>query len=204
MLSVEEIPRPGETVLGLSQAVHLGGKGANQATAASASGATTSIVGCIGNDPHREGARRALQASAVKTENLFALPEVPTGSAAVLVDSHGENSKVVLQGGNALLSEQHIASAERTLRRAAVTLGSLEVPLQTVVTAMQLSQGVRVLNPAPWQPLSDDLLQSIDVLTPNQTELASLCDRTARCRPTLMRQSISPRSFSRPNNTATL
>jgi ribokinase len=97
--------------------------------------------------------------------------------ALIVVDDSGENSIVVASGANARLMPEHVEAAAVSIREARVLLLQLEVPLATVRRAAEIARqgGARViLNPAPAQPLSDEMLALVDILIPNESETALL------------------------------
>jgi len=173
LIAVGRLPGRGETVIGRAAVLAPGGKGANQAAAAGELGPGVHMVGRVGEDP--AGARQlaALAASRVNVGRVHRTPGVPTGSATIPVeDGTGENLIVVVPGANAELTPED-ADAD-SVRRARVVLLQLEVPLATVEAAARVATGTVVLTPAPPQPLPDTLLEHVDVLVPNEHELAQL------------------------------
>ena len=173
LVAVGRLPGRGETVIGRSAVRAPGGKGANQAAAAGELGPGVHMVGRVGDDP--AGARQlaALAARGVDVGRVHRTPGVPTGSATIPVeDGTGENLIVVVPGANAELTPED-ADAE-PVRRAGVVLLQLEVPLDTVAAAARVATGTVVLTPAPPRPLPATLLEHVDVLVPNEHELAQL------------------------------
>jgi ribokinase len=165
------IPGPGETVLGTSYAEHAGGKGLNQAVAASRAGARTAFVGAVGDDAAGALLRSVLAGAAVESRAVRTTHEHPTGRALITVSDDAENSIVVVPGANGALTPPD------ELPPAAVVLAQLEVPVAVVLRAFTLARraGARtVLNPAPARELPDDLLGLTDVIVPNEHELALL------------------------------
>jgi ribokinase len=173
VVTVGRLPGRGETVVGLSTVTGPGGKGGNQAAAAGALSSSVVMVGRVGDDSAGLGLRADLSQRGVDTASVLTTPGVTTGTATVAVEADsGENLIVVAPGANALLTPDDVdISAVRT---AAVLLLQLEVPLPTVAAAVQLATGLVVLNPAPPQPLPASLLDRVDVLVPNEWELARL------------------------------
>jgi ribokinase len=115
----------------------------------------------------------ALADAGVDTAAVRRSPGVPTGSATIPVEEGtGENLIVVVPGANAELTPAD-ADAE-VVRRAAVVLLQLEVPMATVTAAARAAAGRVVLTPAPPQPLPAALLTAVDVLVPNEHELVAL------------------------------
>ncbi len=174
VVPVERHPRPGETVLGGDHYRAPGGKGANQAVAAARLGGQTSFVGLVGDDDAGRTLTSALRRAGVDTGALGVHPEAPSGLALIAVDPHGENTIVVSPGANARVGPEEIAAAEARLRTAGAVLLQLEIPLPAVAAAAAAAGGLVILNPAPAAPLPAELLERVDVLVPNRTELATL------------------------------
>jgi ribokinase len=173
LVAVDRLPGRGETVIGRTATVAPGGKGANQAAAAGTLGAGVHMVGRVGQDAAGDRQLAALADSRVNVGRVRRTPGIPTGSATIPVeDGTGENLIVVVPGANAALTPEDVAVD--SVRRARVVLLQLEVPMPTVVAAARAATGTVVLTPAPPQPLPADLLERVDVLVPNEHELALL------------------------------
>lgn len=169
------LPAPGQTVGASDYQALPGGKGANQASAASAAGARVELVARVGDDELGAAALRDLSERGVGLHSTEVVPGA-TGVAGVLIDQHGENVVIVAPGANATLGPD---SAQHPDLEHAVVLACLEIPLPTVLAWARLCRergGTFVLNPAPARPLPPELLGLVDVLTPNETELAALGD----------------------------
>lgn len=177
VVQTPHIPRPGETVLGDDFVMAMGGKGANQAVGAARLGASVTFVACVGQDVFGDQCLEAYQAAAIDTSYVTRTRKAATGVALIAVASDSENSITVASGANMRLTPSHIAAASEAFAQADILLLQLEVPLETNIAAAELAHqsGVRVvLNPAPAQQLPSDLLQLVDVITPNRIELAQL------------------------------
>jgi ribokinase len=173
LVAVARLPGRGETVIGRSAALAPGGKGANQAAAAGLLGPGVHMVGRVGQDPAGDRQLAALAEARVNVGRVHPTPGVPTGSATIPVeDGTGENLIVVVPGANGQLTAADVDVD--SVRRAKVVLLQLEVPLDTVTAAARAATGTVVLTPAPPQPLPRDLLTRVDVLVPNEHELAHL------------------------------
>ena len=173
LIAVRRLPGRGETVIGQGVEVAPGGKGANQAAAAGRLGRGVHMVGRVGEDPAGHRQLAALAGAGVNVGRVLVTPGVPTGSATIPVEEGtGENLIVVAPGANAALRPED-ADVE-SVHRATVLLLQLEVPLDTVYEAAAVTGGMVVLNPAPPQPLPEELLALVDVLVPNEHELAQL------------------------------
>ena len=178
VVRVPQLPCPGETLLGSAFALMPGGKGANQAVAAARLGAVVTFVGCVGTDGFGDMLALNLENEGISTQFIVRDPDAPTGVALITVDEKfGENTIVVAPGANARLSPALVDMAAAALRDADVMLCQLEIPLETVLSALQIARSAGVttiLNPAPAQTISAEMLSLASVLTPNQTEAAQI------------------------------
>lgn len=180
VVRVKELPGPGQTVLGRDFMMTPGGKGANQACAAGRLGAGRVMVrmaGRVGYDLFADHLRASLSAAGVDVASVSGSKAQPTGVALIWVDDAGENSIVVASGANLELHASDIESLRGALAGARFALFQLETPLETVRAAMALAhdEGAQaILDPAPAQPLSRELLELADILTPNETEALAL------------------------------
>lgn len=163
------LPVPGETVLATSYRELPGGKGSNQATAAARMGADVSFVGRRGTDAAGNILTDALTAEGIDVTH-FAVADGPTGRALVMVDDAAENSIIVVQGTNALVTPEAVDEAAALIADARVVVCQLEVPVATVLAAARTTTGTFVLNPAPAQHLPEELLAAVSVLVVNETE----------------------------------
>jgi ribokinase len=175
--SVASLPVPGETVLGNSFIKTPGGKGANQAVAASKLGGEVSFVGCIGSDQEGEILRSSLENANVNCDFLISRPEVSTGNAMIGVDAEGNNSIIVNSGANNALTQEDIVAAKEIVESAQVVLMQLEISTKCLEVAVEMASGIKILNPAPVVDISKKLLEKIDVLIPNRIELARLSNK---------------------------
>jgi ribokinase len=179
LVAVGRLPGRGETVIGRAATFAPGGKGANQAAAAGILGAGVHMVGRVGQDAAGDRQLAALAESRVNVGRVHRTPGVPTGSAMIPVeDGTGENLIVVMPGANAALTPEDVDV--ESVRRALVLLLQLEVPMPTVLAAARATGGTVVLTPSPPQPLPADLLARVDVLVPNEHELAQLAGAPPR------------------------
>ncbi|RKY07312.1 MAG: ribokinase, partial [Planctomycetota bacterium] len=173
IIRVPWIPKPGETILGGKFSTAPGGKGANQAVAAARAGGDVAFIARVGNDMFGSEAIKGFVADEINIEHVIKDTTDPSGVASIFVDKNGENSIAVAGGANANLSPADIEAAEKTIASADILVMQLEIPIETVTAAAMMAHagGVKViLNPAPAQPLTDDLLKIVSILTPNETE----------------------------------
>ena len=169
------LPKPGETVTGSNYFEFCGGKGANQAIAAARAGANTAFIGALGNDHAGETLRAAFKHDDVDISAVQFVSE-PTGRALIGVSDDGENSIIVVPGANHAITIGDVERNTKIIASAKVLLCQLEVPLEVVQRAFELAgeNSIRILNPAPAQSLSKELLQLVDVITPNEHEMQLL------------------------------
>ncbi|MGJ7519468.1 ribokinase [Variovorax sp. LT1P1] len=174
---VPHLPAPGETLASEGFATVAGGKGANQAVAAARLGARTAMVGCVGADNYGRLLRDGLRHEGIDLRALRTHATQPTGMALIAVDRASRNHIVLVPGANDTLGSADLDAAEALLADAAVVVCQLEVPMLTVLQALQRAQAVgatTVLNPAPAQALDAALLAQVDWLVPNEVEASML------------------------------
>jgi ribokinase len=177
VIKTESFPQPGETLLGGEFFMFPGGKGANQAVAAARLGGQVTFVAKVGNDIFGEKARQQFAKEGIAIEYVSTHPSLPSGVALITVDGKGENTIVVAQGSNGVLSREDVAKAGMAFGKDSIILMQLEIPLDTVVHVAQLAKskgGFVILNPAPARTLPDELLAHLSLITPNRTETETL------------------------------
>ena len=177
VVRVPHMPEPGETVLGVGFQQIPGGKGANQAVGAARMGAKVTIIGRIGSDDFGRELTENLSREGIDISNVTVDENEPSGIAMITVDEQGQNSIVVASGANMALTPEEIRSAWQSINDIDVVVMPLEIPLGCIEEAVRLAvqDNVKVvLNPAPAQKLSDELLGNIDVLVPNENETTLL------------------------------
>lgn len=173
------LPAPGETLLGSSFALGPGGKGSNQAVAAARAGAQVSLLTAVGDDAFGQLGRDLWTCERIDTA-FMKTAELPTGSAAILVDdATGENAIIVVPGACGTLTAADVEGAASVIQSATVFLAQLEIPLPVVLRGLEIARAAgvtTVLNPAPApiQRLPAELLSLVDYLIPNETELNQL------------------------------
>lgn len=166
-------PKPGETVQGTTFSTFPGGKGANQAVAAARVGGHVEMIGKVGADAFGDELRDFLSREHVGLVHTGVTTTGPTGTALIVVSASGENQIVVVAGANGALTPSDIDPV--SLEKGDVLVSQFETPLETVeaILAKARSAGTTtILNPAPAQACSPQLLSLVDVLVVNETELA--------------------------------
>lgn len=191
------LPGPGETLLGGPFRMFPGGKGANQAVAASrlaAQGGRVQMVGAVGDDANGREHLAGMLHEGVDTSFVFTRHGTPTGVALITVaEAGGENTIVVAPGANATVSTDDVDAAAEAIRAADVLLMQLEVPVEAVVEAARIARAsstATVLNAAPARSLPGELLANVDVLVVNQSEAAVLSGLEERESPDIILDSL--------------
>lgn len=173
VIKSNELPKPGETVLGGKFQMIPGGKGANQAVAAATLDGEVTFVTKLGNDMFGKQAISNFEERGIDTQFIRTDENTPSGVALIMVDDKGENSISVALGANNELNSIDIVNAEDVIANAAFVLIQLEIPVETVAHAIEIAakHGTKViLNPAPARELSAEMLKNVAIITPNETE----------------------------------
>ncbi|WP_448658435.1 ribokinase [Sphingomonas sp. CJ99] len=170
VLSVDRLPRPGDTLIARTIRRLPGGKGANQAVAAARMGARVAMTGATGDDSDGAWMREVLFAEGVDLSDVDRVQAAPTGAAFIAVDSDGENQIIVSPGANAQLTRGGAADAR-------VVLAQLEIPLAVIEDRFVGNAALRLLNAAPYVPDAVRLFPHCDVVIVNEHELAGYAGR---------------------------
>ena len=171
------LPHPGETLVGERFYTAPGGKGANQAVAASRLGADVRLVGRVGVDSFGDEQLRSLRSNGVDTTGVAQDPDNPSGVAIILLDSQRQNYIVAAYGANLACDGDQLAAVKEALEGADAVLLQLEIPLDVSLAAARYarSKGIAVVwDPAPARELDPEVYRSTDIVTPNQVEAAAL------------------------------
>jgi ribokinase len=177
--SAENVPRPGETLIGNAFQTFFGGKGANQAVAVARLGYPSIMVGNVGDDAFGEQLKTGLRRANVSIEAVDTVPGA-SGVAVIVTSTYGQNSIVFVPGANGKLVPEQLERHTRLLQSAGILLAQLEIPLESVEFLADFAERHDipfVLDPAPARPLSATLLKKVTWLTPNQTETEALLNR---------------------------
>ncbi|MEE6180405.1 ribokinase [Bacillus wiedmannii] len=171
-------PKAGETVIGEAFHTIPGGKGANQAVAAARLGANVAMVGAVGNDNYGTVVRSNLENERVFIDYVVPVTDMATGIAHIVL-AEEDNSIVVVQGANALVNESVVDRSKDLLIKADMVVLQLEIPLETVKYVLAICEEHNIpvmLNPAPAQVLSEDILEKATYITPNEHECRIVLD----------------------------
>jgi ribokinase len=173
VIKAERRPKRGETLIGQSFSMFVGGKGFNQALAAARLGADVTMIGRLGNDDFGRRFLNVMNEEKIDARSVSLDDAASTGIGSPVIDAQGDNSIIIVPGANMNLTPEHIRAAAESIRGADLLMMQLEIPLETVQAAAEIAAqaGVPILlNPAPARALPDQLLGLITVLTPNETE----------------------------------
>jgi ribokinase len=172
---VARLPRPGETVAGNNLVRLPGGKGGNQAAAASLAGARTVFVGAVGQDEPGDIMVAALKAAGVDVSGVVVFDEIASGHGFVTVSESGENSIVLALGANTAMEPAHVVKAAGAGHK--VVMAQLECPIPTVEAAFKAAPGaIKILNTAPAVLEAQSLFPLADILVFNESELAAYAE----------------------------
>ncbi|GAB3049811.1 ribokinase [Virgibacillus ainsalahensis] len=175
-VTTDKMPMQGETVIGDAFFTNPGGKGANQAVAAARIGSNVRFIGAVGEDSFGETLRQNLTSEGIETEGIETISDVATGTATIIL-SENDNRIIVASGANNHVTPELVRRHRALIKNSDIVLLQLEVPMETIASTMEAAQenGVPViLNPAPFQPLPENVLKGAAYLTPNEIELASM------------------------------
>ncbi len=173
--TTSRLPKPGETLLGNTFSTVPGGKGANQAIAAAKAGGQVRFAGAVGDDDFGDRLRAALVEGGVSVDLLRKI-RGPSGIASITVDDTAENTIVVVAGANGSITEL-LPGEQDAVRRSAMLLCQLEIPLDAVISAVGIAAAAGVpvmLNPSPARDLPAALLDGVSVLVLNEGEATAI------------------------------
>ena len=170
------IPAPGQTLEGDLFTTGFGGKGANQAVIAAHCGAQVHFVGKLGNDLFGNSIAENFKKLGIGSQFLER-SDTPNGVAHIWVDANGENRIVIIPGANHEIEVKKAVQAIESIPDLAVVVAQCEIKQEVTLAAFTAAKKrgcVTILNPAPYQPLSSELLEVTDWIIPNETEFKEL------------------------------
>lgn len=173
--STRRHPVPGETVTGATLEYLPGGKGANQAVAAARAGASARMIGAVGGDAFAQQVLGFLRDAGVDLDSVKRYDEMVTGTALIVVDAQGQNTIVVVPGANAAVDGSPLDGMGVGAQD--VVVAQYETPITATIEVFRQARArgaACLLNPAPATPTPPELLELVDVLVVNETELATL------------------------------
>lgn len=177
IVSVRQLPAPGETVTDAVYAEAFGGKGANQAVAAARAGARVCFVTCLGRDSWGNQMEENLKANGVDVSFVRRVEDQASGIAQIWVDAQGQNSIAVALGANQSLSPSDVNGALQQDLPFSAALLQLEMPVETAVYAIEACYQKKIpvfLNLAPFHLLPEAVFSRLTCLILNEIETSSL------------------------------
>lgn len=145
--------------------------------AAARLGADVTMVGKVGSDPFGDEFLFTLKNEGINTANILRDTRYPTGVGSITLEENGNNRIVVVPGANLHYDSSELNSIKSLIQGSELLMVQLEMDLGMIEQAVAYAAEVKVpviLNPAPAQKLSDELLRNITYLTPNETEVELL------------------------------
>ena len=177
---VESIPKEGETIEAKALNIYSGGKGLNQAIAASRLGGDVFFIGRVGRDDFGADLVKVLKEEKVDTTYIRQSEEASTGRAVIMTDKDGKNCITVLGGANMTLTKEDILAATEDIVKAKFMVAQFEVPMETILEGFKAAKKGRVttiLNPAPAKNIPEELYTVTDIIIPNETELEKISNK---------------------------
>lgn len=173
IVNTPHIPAIDETVIGSSVSFVCGGKGGNQAVAASRMGASVHFAGRVGQDFFADALVRNLTECGIDISNLQRSAEMASGMSVAMVDEAGNYGAVVASGANREINVRDLSIAPDT--NCLVLQNEVSLSANVAIAEMARNQGVLVvLNAAPMTPLPHEFLQLVDILIVNRVEAEAL------------------------------
>lgn len=172
IVEVDRVPKIGETIKGENMNYLIGGKGCNQAVAASRLGNKVKMIGCVGDDSFGNEILNHLKKDGVNVESIKKVDNISTGIATIFKMKY-DNSIIVIPAANNYCSKELIDENIDVIKNADILITQLEIPIETVEYVLKIAKenGVKtILNPAPAREISNDILKNVDFITPNETE----------------------------------
>lgn len=173
---IDTVPQSGETLIGDSFALGFGGKGANQSVMASRMGAHVFMVNTLGDDLFGDSTLKNFQDQGINT-SFIERTSGASGVAPIWVEKDGSNRIICVPGSNNSMTAEQAVRAIESIADIDIVIGQLEIPQEVTAAAFRAAQkkGIRtILNPAPFAPLSAELLAASDWIAPNEHEFAAM------------------------------
>ena len=173
---IDKVPESGETLIGDSFALGFGGKGANQSVMASRMGANVYMVNTLGDDLFGDSTLKNFQDQGINT-SFIARTTGASGVAPIWVEKDGSNRIICVPGSNNAMNAGQAIRAIETIENINIVIGQLEIPQEVTAAAFRAAQErgiITILNPAPFAPLSPELLAASDWIVPNEHEFAAM------------------------------
>jgi ribokinase len=172
----EILPEPGQTLAGQLFTTGFGGKGANQAVMAAHCGAEVHFIGKLGKDVFGQAIADNFVKVGINSQ-FVETSQTPNGVAHIWVDGNGENRIIIIPGANHEIEIAKAVEAINSIKDLAVVVAQCEIKQEVTLAAFKAAKArgcVTILNPAPYQEISAELLALCDWIIPNETEFREL------------------------------
>ena len=172
----QTLPEPGQTLVGELFTTGFGGKGANQAVIAAHCGAEVHFIGKLGRDLFGDSIAANFSTLGINS-HFVERTDTPTGIAHIWVDGNGENRIIIIPGANHEIESTKAVAAINGIDNLSVVIAQCEIKQEVtlaVFSAAKTRGCITILNPAPYQELSQELLELCDWIIPNETEFREL------------------------------
>lgn len=172
----EVLPEPGQTLAGQLFTTGFGGKGANQAVMAALCGAQVHFVGKLGDDVFGTAIAENFVKVGINSE-FVEVSSTPNGVAHIWVDGAGENRIIIIPGANHEIEIEKAVKAINSIKELSIVVAQCEIKQEVTLAAFKAAKArgcTTILNPAPYQEISAELLHLCDWIIPNETEFREL------------------------------
>ncbi len=168
----ERIPLKGETIKGSDIKYIPGGKGANQAVSMARLDADVVFYGCVGDDDNGSKLIENLKRENINTEYIKVIENVNSGIAIITIGEN-DNTIIVVPGANDFVTKEYVDDIKESLLNSDLVVLQNEIPMETIEYVIDICYKNNVdilLNPAPAFKVSEELVEKITYLTPNEHE----------------------------------
>lgn len=173
---VPRMPRSGETIVGTNVTQIPGGKGANQAVAASRTGVSTVMIGALGSDAFADTLIEFLSSENMDV-SLVSRVNGPSGTAVISLDEAGENSIIIIPGANDRVAAATLSTFAFTNTDVVLLQNEVPDPINARAAYCAKQSGATViLNTAPYRQLDEEICKNLDLLVANETEFSQLIE----------------------------
>lgn len=174
MARTPHLPKPAETVKGSVFKQGPGGKGFNQGVAAYKAGANMAMVTKLGKDSFGKVALDEMKNLGMKDDYIFYSDDESTGVALIIVDENtSQNEIAVVLGACNTITDSEVDTLDSLLDESQYILIQLETNISAINKVIEKAyyKNIKViLNTAPIQHISDDILSKVWLVTPNEIE----------------------------------
>lgn len=173
IISVESMPKVGETIFSNNFKLAHGGKGANQAVAAKRLGNDVYMISKVGKDAYGTEILDSLKNENINVDKIFICEDKPTGTAVITVNKEGNNSIIVIPGSNMAIDVNEVQEAKKVISESDILVAQFETSVDATIEAFKIAKEnnvITILNPAPAKKIPDELLKYTDIIIPNETE----------------------------------